>query len=260
MAEYFTLDFLWRFLRIVAIDIVLAGDNAVVIAMAVRSLPERQRRQGILWGALAAVGMRVAITIVAVQLLAIPYLSAIGGALVLWIAVKLLAQEPPDESGVRAAGNFWQAIRIIMFADLVMSTDNILAIAGAAGGSNELVLFGLALSIPIVMFCSALIARMMDRFPWLAYVGAGILGWTGGEMIGHDQAIMAHIGDTAYAWKWVFAGAAAGLVILVGKWWARRIHQPAAPLPATRGPAPAQNPPPAAEVRAPDNPRRDPEA
>jgi len=97
MAEYFTLDFLWRFLRIVAIDIVLAGDNAVVIAMAVRSLPERQRRQGILWGALAAVGMRVAITIVAVQLLAIPYLSAVGGALVLWIAAKLLAQEPPEE-------------------------------------------------------------------------------------------------------------------------------------------------------------------
>ncbi|MGH7408640.1 MAG: YjbE family putative metal transport protein, partial [Candidatus Methylomirabilales bacterium] len=148
MAEYFTLDFLGRFLRIVAIDIVLAGDNAVVIAMAVRSLPDRQRRQGIFWGALAAVGMRVAITIVAVQLLAIPYLSAVGGALVLWIAVKLLIQDPPDETGLRGAANFWQAIRIIMFADLVMSTDNILAIAGASGGSKALVLFGLALSIP----------------------------------------------------------------------------------------------------------------
>jgi len=251
MAEYFTLDFLWRFLRIVAIDIVLAGDNAVVIAMAVRSLPQRQRRQGIFWGALAAVGMRVAITIVAVQLLAIPYLSAIGGALVLWIAVKLLAQEPPDESGVRTAGNFWQAIRIIMFADLVMSTDNILAIAGASGGSKELVLFGLALSIPIVMFCSALIATLMDRYPWLAYVGAGILGWTGGEMIGHDQAIMAHIGDTARMWKWVFAAAAGGLVILVGKWWARRVHRPAAPLPAN-------SPPPSPEFTVPENPGREP--
>lgn len=224
MAEYLTLDFLWRFLRIIAIDIVLAGDNAVVIAMAVRSLPERQRRQGIIWGALAAVVMRVAITVVAVQLLTIPYLSAVGGALVLWIAVKLLVQEPPEEGGGRAAANFWQAIRIIMFADLVMSTDNILAIAGASGGSKELVLFGLALSIPIVMFCSAIIAMMLDRYPWLAYVGAGILGWTGGEMIGHDHAIMAHIGETAHLWKWVFAAAAAGLVIAIGKWWARRLQ------------------------------------
>lgn len=228
MAEYLTLDFLWRFLRIVAIDIVLAGDNAVVIAMAVRSLPDRQRRKGIFWGALAAVGMRVTITIVAVQLLAIPYLSAVGGALVLWIAAKLLVQEPPEESGLRAAGNFWQAIRIIMFADLVMSTDNILAIAGASGGSKSLVMFGLALSIPIVMFCSALIAMLMDRYPWLAYVGAGILGWTGGEMIGHDQAIMAHIGETAGIWKWVFAAVAAALVIAVGWWWARRVHGPSA--------------------------------
>ena len=242
MAEYLTLDFLWRFLRIVAIDIVLAGDNAVVIAMAVRSLPERQRRQGIFWGALAAVAMRVAITIVAVQLLAIPYLSAVGGALVLWIAVRLLAQEPPDASGLRGAANFWQAIRIIMFADLVMSTDNILAIAGASGGSKELVLFGLALSIPIVMFCSALIAMLMDRYPWLAYVGAGILGWTGGEMIGHDSAIMAHIGETAGIWKWVFAAVAAVLVILVGKWWARRLQGSAAHRAAKTAEAAPENP------------------
>jgi len=242
MAEYLTLDFFWRFLRIVAIDIVLAGDNAVVIAMAVRSLPERQRRQGIFWGALAAVGMRGAITIVAVQLLAIPYLSAVGGALVLWIAVKLLAQEPPDASGHRGAANFWQAIRMIMFADLVMSTDNILAIAGASGGSKALVLFGLALSIPIVMFCSALIAMLMDRYPWVAYAGAGILGWTGGEMIGHDQAIMAHIGETAGIWKWVFAAVAALLVILAGWWWARKLRMAAARTAAmARAPA-ADNP------------------
>ncbi|MGH7379501.1 MAG: TerC family protein [Candidatus Methylomirabilales bacterium] len=242
MAEYFTLDFLWRFLRIIAIDIVLAGDNAVVIAMAVRSLPQRQRRQGIFWGALAAVGMRVAITIVAVQLLAIPYLSAVGGALVLWIAVKLLVQDPPDEAGVRSAGNFWQAIRIIMFADLVMSTDNILAIAGASGGSKALVVFGLALSIPIVMFGSALIAMLMDRYPWLAYVGAGILGWTGGEMIGQDQAIMAHIGETAGIWKWVFAAVAGVGVILVGWWWARRLQGSAARAAATGAEAAAENP------------------
>ena len=252
MAEYFTLDFLWRFLRIVAIDIVLAGDNAVVIAMAVRSLPDRQRRQGIFWGALAAVGMRVAITIVAVQLLAIPYLSAVGGALVLWIAVKLLVQDPPDEAGVRSAGKFWQAIRIIMFADLVMSTDNILAVAGASGGSKELVLFGLALSIPIVMFCSALIAMLMDRYPWLAYVGAGILGWTGGEMIGHDQAIMAHIGETARIWKWAFAAVAGVLVILVGKWWARKVHASAARQAAKAAEAAAQNPAIPDEQRAAD--------
>ena len=156
--------------------------------------------------------------------------------------MKLLAQEPPDESGVRTAGNFWQAIRIIMFADLVMSTDNILAIAGASGGSKELVLFGLTLSIPIVMFCSALIARLMDRYPWLAYVGAGILGWTGGEMIGHDQAIMDHIGETARIWKWVFAAGAGALVILVGKWWARRAHASAARQAAEAGAVASENP------------------
>jgi predicted tellurium resistance membrane protein TerC len=185
-------------------------------------------------------------------LLAIPYLSAVGGALVLWIAVKLLVQDPPAESGVHTAGNFWQAIRIIMFADLVMSTDNILAIAGASGGSKELVLFGLALSIPIVMFCSALIATLMDRYPWLVYVGTGILGWTGGEMIGHDPAIIGHIGESAVFWRWVFAAAAGGLVILVGRWWARRVHRPAAPLSV-------DTPPPSPELTVPENPGRKPQ-
>jgi predicted tellurium resistance membrane protein TerC len=129
-----------------------------------------------------------------------------------------------------------------MFADLVMSTDNILAIAGASGGSKELVLFGLALSIPIVMFCSALIAMLMERYPWLAYAGAGILGWTGGEMIGHDQAIMAHIGETAGIWKRVFAAVAALLVILAGWWWARKLQIAAARAAAmARAPA-AENP------------------
>jgi predicted tellurium resistance membrane protein TerC len=123
-----------------------------------------------------------------------------------------------------------------------MSTDNILAIAGASGGSKGLVLFGLALSIPIVMFCSAMIAMLMDRYPWLAYVGAGILGWTGGEMIGHDKAIMAHIGETADLWKWVFAAAAAGLVILVGRWWARRVHATAGQQAGKTGAVAVENP------------------
>ncbi|MGH7408948.1 MAG: TerC family protein, partial [Candidatus Methylomirabilales bacterium] len=153
---------------------------------------------------------------------------------------------------LRGAANFWQAIRIIMFADLVMSTDNLLAIAGASGGSKALVLFGLALSIPIVMFGSALIAMLMDRYPWLAYVGAGILGWTGGEMIGHDSAIMAHIGETASIWKWLFAAVAGALVILVGKWWARKVHASAARQAAKAGAVTPENPAIPDEQRAAD--------
>jgi YjbE family integral membrane protein len=182
--------FLLSVASIILIDLLLAGDNALVIAMAVRSLGRRERRIGILCGAGAAVALRVALTTVAAQLLTIPYVQLGGGLLVLWIAVKVLmdASDPPEASP--SPKRLRQAIWYIVVADVTMSTDNILAIAGASHGQFGLILFGLAVSIPFVVFSSNLLANLMDRYPVLVYVGAGILGKVGGEMILTDPFIV----------------------------------------------------------------------
>ena len=176
-------------LSIVFIDLLLAGDNALVIAMAVRSLSPRQRRIGTICGAGAAVALRVGLTFVAARLLNIQFIKAAGGLFVLWIAVKVLvdASEPPDT--VQAPKKLVQAIWFIVFADLTMSTDNILAIAGASNGHIELIVFGLALSIPFVVLSANLLASLMDRYPWTIYVGSGILGRVGGDMFLTDGFI-----------------------------------------------------------------------
>ena len=176
-----------RILTIVWIDLLLAGDNALVIAMAVRSLPTRQRRIGSGLGAAAAVALRVGLTFVAAQMLNVQYLKLAGGLFVLWIAVKVLvdASEPP-EAGIKPR-QLLQAVWYIVFADLTMSTDNVLAVAGASGGSFELIVFGLALSIPFVIFSANLLAELMNRYPILIYLGAGILGRVAGEMILTDR-------------------------------------------------------------------------
>lgn len=168
---------------IVFIDLLLAGDNALVIAMAVRSLGPRERRIGTICGSAAAVLLRVGLTFVAAKLLDIEFLKLVGGAFVLWIAVKVLvdASDPPEAATVPK--KLAQAIWYIVFADLTMSTDNILAIAGASHGHIELIIFGLALSIPFVVLSANLLAKMMDRYPITIYIGAGILGRVGGEMI-----------------------------------------------------------------------------
>ena len=176
-----------RILTIVWIDLLLAGDNALVIALAVRSLPARQRRIGSAFGAAAAVALRVGLTFVAAQVLNVQYLKLAGGLFVLWIAVKVLvdASEPPD-SEIKPR-QLLQAVWYIVFADLTMSTDNVLAVAGASGGSFELIVFGLALSIPFVIFSANLLAELMNRYPILIYLGAGILGRVAGEMILTDR-------------------------------------------------------------------------
>jgi YjbE family integral membrane protein len=176
-----------RVLTIVWIDLLLAGDNALVIAMAVRSLPTRQRRIGSGFGAAAAVALRVGLTFVAAQVLNVQYLKLGGGLFVLWIAVKVLvdASEPPD-SEIKPR-QLLEAVWYIVFADLTMSTDNVLAVAGASGGSFELILFGLVLSIPFVIFSANLLAELMNRYPILIYLGAGILGRVAGEMILTDR-------------------------------------------------------------------------
>jgi YjbE family integral membrane protein len=168
---------------IVFIDLLLAGDNALVIAMAVRSLAPRERRIGTICGAAAAVILRVGLTFVAARMLDIEFLKLAGGVFVLWIAVKVLidASDPPDS--VPVPKRLAQAIWYIVFADLTMSTDNIIAIAGVSNGHIELILFGLALSIPFVVLSANLLAKLMDRYPLTIYLGAGILGRVGGEMI-----------------------------------------------------------------------------
>ena len=184
------MHFLLSGLSIVLIDLLLAGDNALVIAMAVRALNPRQRRIGIACGAGAAVVLRVALTTVAARLLTVPYVQLGGGLLVLWIALKVLldASEPPDPAA--SPKRLRQAIWYIVVADVTMSTDNILAIAGASHGHFGLILFGLAVSIPFVVFSSNLLANLMNRFPATLYLGAGILGKVGGEMILTDPFVV----------------------------------------------------------------------
>ena len=183
------MHFLLTGLSIVLIDLLLAGDNALVIAMAVRSLPERERRIGIIGGAGAAVLLRVGLTTVAAQLLNAPYLQIGGGLMILWIALKVLidASTPPDAAA--PPKRFWQAVWYIVVADLTMSADNVLAVAGASQGSFGLLLFGLGLSIPLVVFTSSLLSKLMDRYPVIVYVGSAVLGWVGGGMIMTDRLV-----------------------------------------------------------------------
>ena len=181
------IEFTWHFLTavmsIVIIDLILAGDNAVVIAMAVRSLPHDQRKKGIIFGAGAAVLLRVVLTFFVAQLLQIHYVKLAGGALILWIAVKLFVEGAPDEELDRNAATIWQAIKIIVIADITMSLDNMLAVGGASHGNMFLLIFGLGLSIPFIVLTSNLLSMLMDKYPVIIYIGAAILGKVGGEMM-----------------------------------------------------------------------------
>jgi len=207
---------LYGVLQIVFIDLLLAGDNALVIAMAVRSLAPRERRIGTICGAAVAVVLRVALTFVAAKLLDIQFVKMAGGAFVLWIALKVLidASDPPDS--VPVPKRLVQAIWYIVFADLTMSTDNILAIAGASNGHIELIVFGLCLSIPFVVLSANLLASLMDRYPLTIYLGAGILGRVGGDMILTDGFIvrLLHPSDTA---RYIIDGALAVVLMVGGK-------------------------------------------
>lgn len=183
-------QFFAGFLSILVIDLILAGDNAVVIAMAVRSLPKEQRKKGILFGAGAAVLLRVGITFFIARLLNVGYVKLLGGMLILWIAVKLFTEAAPREGDERSASSVWQAIKIIALADITMSLDNMLAVGGASGGNLFLLLFGLGLSVPFIIFTSDLLSRLMDKYPIIIYIGAAILGKVGGDMIMTDPVIV----------------------------------------------------------------------
>jgi YjbE family integral membrane protein len=171
------------------VNIVLSGDNAVVIAMAARNLPARHQKLAILWGSGGAIVLRVLLTIVAVWLLKIPFLQAAGGLLLVWIALQLLVEDEQEEGVHGAHHGLMGAVKTILIADLVMSLDNTLAIAGVAKGNWTLLILGLALSIPLIVFGSTVIMKIMDRFPIVVYVGAALIAWTAGEMIDSDAAV-----------------------------------------------------------------------
>ena len=170
-----------RWIGIVIIDLSLAGDNALVIALAVRTLPPRQQFFGRLWGTFGAVALRLAFIAVITQLLRISFLQAAGGLVLIWIAIKLVRQDGGEAEGkARHGTTLWEAIWLIIVADLIMSLDNVLAVAAAARGDLILVVFGISLSIPIVIWGSGLLARLMNRFQWIVWLGGGILGWVAG--------------------------------------------------------------------------------
>ncbi len=218
---------LWgAFGAIVFANILLSGDNAVVIAMAARSLPKEQQKKAIFWGSAAAIIMRVVLTIVAVQLLQVPYLKIVGGLLLLWIGVQLL-MESDEHSDMAAAGTMGAAIRTILVADLVMSVDNVLAVAGAADRAPEayrlpLLIIGLGLSIPLIIAGSTLLMKIMDRFPIIITLGAALLGFLAGEMFVTDPAVAGWFHANMPEADFIFGAGGAILVVAVGMWLQRR--------------------------------------
>jgi integral membrane protein, YjbE family len=212
--------------KIMWINILLSGDNAVVIAMACRGLPHRQRVWGMILGAGVAVGLRVIFTGIVASLMTLPYLKIVGGLALFYIAAKLLVPDDPDESEAEAAEHLWRAVRIVAIADIIMSLDNVIAIAAAAGGNMALLVIGLAISIPLIVAGAALIMSLLDRFPILVWAGAALLGWIVGEVIATDPVVegwlKANYGP-AVAHQVEIASAIIGavLVLVVGGLWRR---------------------------------------
>lgn len=236
MEDFLTPAFWIAVGQIIMIDILLGGDNAVVIALACRKLPVELRTRGILWGTAGAIGLRVVLIFFALALLAIPFLKLVGAALLLWIGVKLLMPEDEDgHGGIQASDRLWAAVKTVIVADLVMSVDNVIAIAGAAQASGHeghqmpLVIFGLLVSIPIIVWGSQLVIKLMDRFPLIITLGGMLLGWIAGTMAVSDPALA-----SADTWTWMpklpqtdavryGAGIAGALLVLaLGTWLARR--------------------------------------
>ena len=223
--------------QIILIDILLGGDNAIVIALACRGLPEHQRRQGILWGTVGAIVVRIALIGVALTLLGIPFLKLFGAALLLWIGVKLLTQDD-DEHEVDASEKLWGAIKTIVLADLVMSVDNVIGVTAAAeagGGDHKLalVVFGLLVSIPVVVWGSTFVIRLMDRFPWVITLGGMVMGWIAGTMAVTDPGLHEHLpvmlNETGKVGAGLYYGAGAVCavgVVLTAKWLERHPVDP----------------------------------
>jgi YjbE family integral membrane protein len=226
MEEFMTTAFWLAVGQIILIDILLGGDNAVVIALACRNLPEKQRKLGIIYGTLGAIVLRVILIAFALALLSIPYLKIVGALLLLWIGVQLLLPEGEDEHNINPSDKLWGAVKTVIVADLVMSVDNVLAIAGAAQGAGQehqlpLVIFGLLVSIPIIVWGSQLVLKLMERFPIIITLGAMLLGWIAGQMFYTDPAMVSMRPD-GKMWEYVFAAVGAVFVLLVGQFLQRK--------------------------------------
>ena len=229
-------------LKIIGVNVILSGDNAVVIALAARSLPARQQKQAVFWGAGAAIVLRILLTLFAVALLTLPWLKIVGSLLLFWIGIKLLIPED-DDAEIEASEHLLSAIKTILIADLVMSLDNVIAVAAAAGGSVVLLILGLAISIPLVIFGATLLIKLMERFPVIITIGAGLIGWVAGEMLVADVALQPWLGPWGvdyreahpYVGRWsleLVAGAiGVVIVVAVGKWLANRQGEPQAQAP-----------------------------
>ena len=207
--------------KIIWINIILSGDNAVVIALAARSLAPEQQRKAIFWGTAAAVVLRVALTVVAAKLMELPWLQIVGGLLLLWIGVQLLAEGDDGEGEAKEHGSLGAAIRTILVADLVMSLDNVIGVAAAANGNLVLLVLGLAIAIPIVIFGSTLMIKVMERYPVIVTVGAGLIGWVGGETIASDKVVLPWIAHQSLAY-YLAAAVGAAFVIAMGKFLQKR--------------------------------------
>src|SRR5256885_3852373 len=227
--------------KIIGVNIILSGDNAVVIALAARSLPQKQQKQAVIWGSAAAIVMRVLLTLFAVALLQLPWLKLIGSLLLFWIGTKLLIPEDGDDD-IQASDQLFAPITTILIARLVMSLDNVIAVAAAAGGHMGLLIIGLAISIPLVIFGATLLIKLMERFPVIITLGAGLIGWVAGEMLVADGALkgwftamgVEYRGEQPYVGGWsleiIAAVIGVSIVVLVGKWLGRR--KEGAPAPA----------------------------
>jgi len=221
-----TPDFWIGLVKIIWINIILSGDNAVVIALAARSLPPEQQKKAIMFGSGAAVVLRIVLTVVAAKLMELPFLQIVGGCLLLWIGLQLLTGDEEDEGASKGQSSMMVAIRTILIADLVMSLDNVIAVAAAAQGNMVLLILGLAISIPLVIFGSTLMIKLMERFPVIVTLGAALIGWVAGETIMSDRLLQGTL--QAYPiLHYVAAAVGAILVIVVGNMLKKRHAQPA---------------------------------
>jgi YjbE family integral membrane protein len=226
--DLFTPQFWVAALEIIVINILLSGDNAVVIALACRNLSKKQRKLGIFWGVIGAIVLRIILTFFAVTLLKLPYLQLIGAVLLLWIGVKLIAEDDEGDHEIESSDRLFAAVKTVIVADLVMSIDNVIGVAGAAKGSVPLLVFGLVVSIPLVVVGAQLIMKLIERLPWLVIAGGGLLGYIAGEIAVEDVAIKDWIVAHAGYLHWVSPIAGVALVVAIGVWMTRRQRSAAA--------------------------------
>jgi len=219
-------------LKIIGVNIILSGDNAVVIALAARSLPAKQQKQAIFWGSGAAIVMRIVLTLFAVALLALPWLKLVGSVLLLWIGIKLLTDGEEGDDGIQSHDSMLAAIKTILIADLVMSLDNVIAVAAAAKNDTLLVMIGLAISIPLIIYASTLLIKVMERFPIVITIGAALIGWVAGEMVWEEEVIKSFTSQYPRWFEYIAAAVGAVLVVGTGKLLAKKaeLQQGKAPI------------------------------